>query len=235
MRYADAAVIVTNPEVSSVRDSDRIIGMLDAKTVKAEKGERINKHLLITRYDAARAARGEMLSIEDVLEILATPLLGIMPESQDVLKASNVGSPVTLNNPASSPARAYLDAARRLLGEDDRDVGAGGTRRPDEPPARTEGGMSVSFLRLFSRRTAPSAPVARERLQILLAHERGLLGQQPDLLSRLREEILAAVSRHVALDPDKVIVRMERGKDISTLEVDIELPNGLEPALAAAG
>ncbi|HEY5129088.1 MAG TPA: septum site-determining protein MinD [Bradyrhizobium sp.] len=117
MRYADEAVIVTNPEVSSVRDSDRIIGMLDSKTVKAEKGERVEKHVLITRYDSARAARGEMLSIEDILEILATPLLGIIPESQDVLRASNVGSPVTLNNAASAPARAYIDAARRLMGE----------------------------------------------------------------------------------------------------------------------
>ena len=117
MRYADEAIIVTNPEVSSVRDSDRIIGMLDSRTAKAEKGERVEKHVLITRYDAARASRGEMLSIEDVLEILATPLLGIVPESQDVLRASNVGSPVTLNNPASAPARAYLDATRRLLGE----------------------------------------------------------------------------------------------------------------------
>jgi septum site-determining protein MinD len=117
MRYADEAVIVTNPEVSSVRDSDRIIGMLDSKTVKAERGERVEKHVLITRYDSARAARGEMLSIEDILEILATPLLGIIPESQDVLKASNVGSPVTLANAASAPARAYMDAVRRLMGE----------------------------------------------------------------------------------------------------------------------
>jgi septum site-determining protein MinD len=117
MRFADAAVIVTNPEVSSVRDSDRIIGMLDSKTLRAEQGERVEKHLLITRYDPARAARGEMLSIEDVLEILSTPLLGIIPESEEVLRASNVGSPVTLNNAASAPARAYIDAARRLRGE----------------------------------------------------------------------------------------------------------------------
>src|SRR5438445_3017468 len=117
MRYADEAIIVTNPEVSSVRDSDRIIGMLDAKTVRAEKGERVAKHILITRYDAARAARGEMLTIEDVLEILSTPLLGIIPESEAVLRASNVGSPVTLGDAASAPARAYLDAARRLQGE----------------------------------------------------------------------------------------------------------------------
>src|ERR671931_138453 len=98
MRYADEAIIVTNPEVSSVRDSDRIIGMLDSKTARAEKGERVEKHILITRYDSARASRGEMLSIDDILEILATPLLGIIPESQDVLKASNVGTPVKLNN-----------------------------------------------------------------------------------------------------------------------------------------
>ncbi|MBT1514530.1 septum site-determining protein MinD [Bradyrhizobium sp. SRL28] len=118
MRYADEAVIVTNPEVSSVRDSDRIIGMLDSKTVKAERGEHVEKHVLITRYDPARAARGEMLNIDDILEILATPLLGIIPESQDVLKASNVGTPVTLNNAESAPARAYVDASRRLMGEE---------------------------------------------------------------------------------------------------------------------
>jgi septum site-determining protein MinD len=117
MRFADTAVIVTNPEVSSVRDSDRIIGLLDSKTEKVEKGGRIEKHMLITRYDAQRAARGEMLSIEEVLEILSTPLLGIIPESQEVLRASNLGSPVTLSNAASAPARAYIDAARRLKGE----------------------------------------------------------------------------------------------------------------------
>src|SRR5882762_9632785 len=89
MRHADAAVIVTNPEVSSVRDSDRIIGLLDSKTEKAERGERMEKHILITRYDAQRAQRGEMLSIEDVLVILSMPLLGIIPESQEVLRASN--------------------------------------------------------------------------------------------------------------------------------------------------
>jgi len=98
----------------------------------------------------------------------------------------------------------------------------------------------MSILRLFSRRPAPalapapaSAPIARERLQILLAHERGMRGQ-PDLLVRLREEILAVVSRHVVLDPDKVIVRMDMKEHVSTLEVDIELPNGFQSPLAAA-
>lgn len=90
--------------------------------------------------------------------------------------------------------------------------------------------MSMNFLRLLSGRSAAakaSAPVARERLQILLAHERGMRGQ-PELLSLLREEILAAVARHVDLDPDKVIVKMQRGDVVSTLEVDIELPHGVE-------
>jgi septum site-determining protein MinD len=117
MRYADEAVIVANPEVSSVRDSDRIIGLLDSKTVRAERGERIPKHLLITRYDPVRAGRGEMLTIEDVLEILSIPLLGIIPESEEVLRASNVGAPVTACGRDSGPARAYGDAARRLGGE----------------------------------------------------------------------------------------------------------------------
>lgn len=117
MRHADVAVVVTNPEVSSVRDSDRIIGLLDSKTLKAERGERMEKHLLLTRYDTGRAERGEMLKVDDVLEILSIPLLGIIPESEEVLRASNLGTPVTLSNPASTPARAYADAAKRLNGE----------------------------------------------------------------------------------------------------------------------
>jgi len=117
MRHADVAIVVTNPEVSSVRDSDRIIGLLDSKTLKAESGERIEKHLLLTRYDPTRAERGDMLKVDDVLEILSIPLLGIIPESMDVLRASNLGAPVTLADEGSAPARAYFDAVRRLKGE----------------------------------------------------------------------------------------------------------------------
>jgi septum site-determining protein MinD len=116
MRFADLAIVVANAEVSSVRDSDRIIGLLDAKTERAERGEHMEKHLLLTRYDATRAARGEMLTVDDVLEILSIPLLGIVPESEDVLRASNVGSPVVLHNAQSAPGRAYADAAKRLCG-----------------------------------------------------------------------------------------------------------------------
>jgi len=117
MRHADTAIVVTNPEISSVRDSDRIIGLLDAKTVRAENDERIEKYLLLTRYDAHRAERGEMLKVDDVLEILSIPLIAVVPESQDVLKASNLGMPVTLGSPNSTASKAYTDAARRIMGE----------------------------------------------------------------------------------------------------------------------
>ena len=117
MRHADIAIVVANAEVSSVRDSDRIIGLLDSKTKKAEQGERMEKHLLLTRFDQARAQRGEMLGIDDILEILSIPLLGIIPESEEVLRASNLGQPITACNPMSAPAKAYLDAAKRLKGE----------------------------------------------------------------------------------------------------------------------
>ncbi len=140
MHHADIAVVVTNPEISSVRDSDRIIGMLDAKTARAEKGERVEKHLLLTRYNPARALRGEMLKVEDVLEILSIPLLGIVPESEAVLAASNVGAPVVLHAPESAPARAYLDAAKRLQGQ----------TLPVSVPEERRGLMS----KLFGRRVA---------------------------------------------------------------------------------
>lgn len=115
--FADEAVIVTNPEVSSVRDSDRIIGILNSKSRRAEKGqEAVKQHLLLTRYDPARVEKGEMLKVEDVLEILAIPLLGVIPQDDAVLQASNVGMPVTLDE-RSKAGQAYKDAVRRLAGE----------------------------------------------------------------------------------------------------------------------
>jgi septum site-determining protein MinD len=117
MRFADQAIVVSNPEISSVRDSDRIIGLLDSKTRRAECGERMDKQLLLTRFDSGRSSRGEMLSIADVLDILSIPLLGVIPESEEVLRASNLGAPVTINGSAGPAGRAYREAARRLGGE----------------------------------------------------------------------------------------------------------------------
>ncbi|WP_132999340.1 septum site-determining protein MinD [Luteimonas arsenica] len=117
MYFADQAVVVVNPEVSSVRDSDRIIGLLDSKTRRAEGGEPIRSHLLLTRYNPQRVEGGEMLSITDVEEVLGLKTVGVIPESGDVLNASNKGEPVILD--MESPAgQAYDDAVARILGEE---------------------------------------------------------------------------------------------------------------------
>jgi len=116
--FADHAIIVSNPEVSSVRDSDRILGVLNSRSRRAERGEEpVTQQLLLTRYDPDRVEKGEMLKVDDVLEILAIPLLGVVPESQAVLRASNIGMPVILDE-KSNAGQAYLDAVGRFLGED---------------------------------------------------------------------------------------------------------------------
>jgi septum site-determining protein MinD len=117
MYFADRAVVVVNPEVSSVRDSDRILGLLASKTARAEAGNGgVKEHLLLTRYSPKRVATGEMMSVSDVKEILGLDVVGVVPESQDVLTASNAGTPVILNE-TSDASKAYDDAVSRLLGE----------------------------------------------------------------------------------------------------------------------
>jgi septum site-determining protein MinD len=140
MRHADEAIVVANPEVSSVRDSDRIIGLLDSKTVRAERGEPMDKQLLLTRFDPARSNSGEMLGIDDVLEILSIPLLGVIPESKEILRASNIGAPVTVNAAGGHARLAYLEAARRLAGE--------------TVPLAIPNEKKTFFTRLFGRRAA---------------------------------------------------------------------------------
>ncbi|MBI3898268.1 MAG: septum site-determining protein MinD [Gammaproteobacteria bacterium] len=115
--FADDAIVVTNPEVSSVRDSDRILGILSSKTRRAERNEgKVKEHLLLTRYSPARVQKGEMLSVDDVREILSIDLLGVIPESRSVLAASNSGVPVVFDQ-ESDAGQAYTDAVARYLGE----------------------------------------------------------------------------------------------------------------------
>ena len=118
MYFSDRAVVVVNPEVSSVRDSDRILGLLSSKTQRAEKGQGAGaQHLLLTRYNPVRVEAGEMMSVGDVEEILGIPVLGVIPESENVLAASNSGVPV-IHDAGSIAGQAYADAVSRLLGED---------------------------------------------------------------------------------------------------------------------
>ena len=116
MYFADQAIVVVNPEVSSVRDSDRILGLLASKTRRAERGERVAEHLLLTRYNPKRVEAGEMMSIADVEEVLGIKAIGVIPESPDVLSSSNKGEPVILDE-ASPAGQAYGDAVARILGE----------------------------------------------------------------------------------------------------------------------
>jgi septum site-determining protein MinD len=116
--FADEAIIVTNPEVSSVRDSDRILGILASKSRRAENGDSpVKEHLLITRYAPSRVEKGEMLSVDDVKEILRVPLIGVIPESQAVLQASNSGSPA-IHLDGTDVSEAYKDVVSRFVGND---------------------------------------------------------------------------------------------------------------------
>jgi septum site-determining protein MinD len=118
MHFADEALVVTNPEVSSVRDSDRILGMLASKTRRAIEGkEPIKEHLLITRYNPSRVDQGQMLSLDDIQDILRIKLLGVIPESESVLQASNQGTPA-VHMKGTDVSEAYKDVIDRFLGED---------------------------------------------------------------------------------------------------------------------
>jgi septum site-determining protein MinD len=136
MHFADEALVVTNPEVSSVRDSDRILGMLSSKTKRAIDGkEPIKEHLLITRYNPDRVDQGQMLSLEDIQDILRIPLIGVIPESETVLQASNQGTPA-IHLKGSDVSEAYADVVARFLGE-------------DKPLRFTEAHKAGFFKRLF--------------------------------------------------------------------------------------
>ncbi|MBP6562680.1 MAG: septum site-determining protein MinD [Neisseriaceae bacterium] len=134
--FADEAIVTTNPEVSSVRDSDRILGILGSKSRRAEVGEEaVKEHLLITRYSPERVEKGEMLSVEDICDILRIPLIGVIPESQSVLQASNAGSPA-IHMEGTPASEAYQDVVARLLGE-------------NRPMRFTEADKKGFFSRLF--------------------------------------------------------------------------------------
>ena len=138
MHYADEALVTTNPEVSSVRDSDRILGMLSSKTDKATKGESVKEHLLITRYNPNRVEDGQMLSIQDIEDILRIPLIGVIPESETVLQASNQGIPA-IHMEGSDVSEAYKHVVSRFLGE-------------DKPMRFTEANKPGFFKRIFGGR-----------------------------------------------------------------------------------
>ena len=208
MYFADEAIVVTNPEVSSVRDSDRMLGLLASKSKRAEEGQDpIKEHLLLTRYNPERVSSGEMLGVEDVKEILAVTLLGVIPESQAVLKASNQGVPVILDD-QSDAGQAYSDAVDRLLGK-----------------SVEHRFLDVKKKGFFRANKKPStASVAKERLQIIVAHERGQRST-PDYLPALQKELVEVIRKYVNIGNDDVHVALENDGSCSILELNITLPD----------
>ena len=245
--YADEAIVVTNPEVSSVRDSDRMVGILASKSRRAERDEEpVKSQVLITRYDAARVDRGEMLKVEDVVEMLAVPLLGVIPESEigaqgiQRRRPRGAGRQVQGGQGLSGRGRPLsrraarvplCQRARRLLWLRVRQ------------PAVAEGRVSI-FQRTFAdaggrlfgffRTPTPrSADTARERLQILLALERSG-SAWPNFLPQLQEDVMQAIRKYVEIDNDKVSIEVERGPQVSVLDINIELPTPEGSRLQAA-
>ena len=114
---ADRALIVTTPEISAVRDADRVIGIIDAKSKKAQEGQEVQKHIIINRIKPELVERGEMLSVDDVLHILALPIIGVVPDDEDIVKSTNLGEPIVLKED-SIVGEAFRRIARRILGEE---------------------------------------------------------------------------------------------------------------------
>jgi septum site-determining protein MinD len=181
MHFADEALVVTNPEVSSVRDSDRILGMLSSKTKRGMEGSTpIKEHLLITRYNPNRVDQGQMLSLEDITDILRIKLIGVIPESEIVLQASNQGVPAV---------------------------------------------HMASFLSFLLGEKKKTASVAKERLQIILAHERTGSSHKPDYLPALQRDLIAVISKYININPNDIQVSLDRQDNLDVLEVKIELPD----------
>ena len=226
MRHADAAVVVTNPEVSSVRDSDRIIGMLDSKTAKARTGR---AHRQASAADTLRPG---------------TRRAG--RDAEDRGRARDPVDPASRHHPGERGGAARIEPrhagddrqSEQRAGEglfrggataEGRDAGrhrAGRTPRIHGTTVRPEG-RCMNLMSLFRKRD--SAPVARERLQVLLAHERAFVGKS-DLLALLQEEIIACIAKHVTIERDRVQIKMDRGDPISTLEIDVEVPSAAAAA-----
>ena len=224
MHFADEALVVTNPEVSSVRDSDRILGMLGSKTKRAIEGlEPIKEHLLITRYNPNRVEDGQMLSLQDIQDILRIPLLGVIPESDNVLQASNQGTPA-IHMADSDVSEAYKDVIDRFLGED-KPMRFTEAVNQASSNASSEASEPCRFCLScwVKRRRLPALP--KKRLQIILAHERsGRNAAEPDYLPDLQRECGGHQQIHQDQPPRHQGQPRTPGH-LEVLEMKIELPD----------
>ena len=219
MYFADRAVVVVNPEVSSVRDSDRILGLLASKTKKAEAGERVKEHLLLTRYSPERVEKGDMLSIGDVEEILGLKVIGVIPESPEVLQSSNAGVPVILDD-QSQAGQAYMDAVQRSSATTCRCASPPRRRRASTPRCS---GADMGIFDFLSQRNKNTANTAKDRLRILIQQERSMRGA-PDYLPLLQRELLEVIRKYVNVDAEAVKVDLIKDGDNEVLDISVALP-----------
>jgi septum site-determining protein MinD len=225
MHFADEALVVTNPEVSSVRDSDRILGMLGSKTRRAIEGrEPIKEHLLITRYNPNRVQEGQMLSLEDIQGHPAHQADRRDPRERERAASVQPGR--------AGGAHGRQRCVRGLQGRDRPLPGRRqtpafhrrGKTRPAQAPVREE--VSMSFLSFLLGEKKKTASVAKERLQIILAHERsGRNAAEPDYLPALQRDLVAVISKYIKINPEDIKVNLERQDNLEVLEVKIELPD----------
>ncbi len=221
--FADSAIIATNPEVSSVRDSDRIIGILASKSRRAEHNqEPVDVHLLLTRYSPERVTKGEMLAVEDVNEILSIPLLGVIPEIRIGAARLEHRDPGGVRR--GEPGRPRLSRRGGALSRRAARAALLEARAAQLfPRALREGLMRLLDLIFPERRS--SAVIARERLKIVLAHERASR-DAPDFLPVLQKELLDVVGRYVEIRSDMLRVNLGKEGDTSLLEINVEIDGG---------
>ena len=235
MHFADEALIVTNPEVSSVRDSDRILGMLGSKTKRAkEGGEPIKEHLLITRYNPNRVAGGQMLSLEDIQDILRIKLIGVIPESESVLQASNQGVPAIHDKDTDVAAGLQRRGGALPRAKTSR-CASSTPRSPASSSASSAGGKpcpsSPSCSAKRRRRRASPRSGCRSSWRTSAAAS---AASAPDYLPELQRELIAVISKYVSIKAEDIKVHLEKQDDLEVLEVKIELPDAAAAALARA-
>ena len=226
MHFADEALLVTNPEVSSVRDSDRILGMLGSKTKRAiEGGEPIKEHLLITRYNPSRVEDGQMLSLEDIQDILRIKLIGVIPESEVVLQSSNQGTPA-IHAQGSDVSEAYKDVIDRFLGQE-KPCASSRQKSPASSNACSGANKPCFLPLLFS--SAKKKPPALPKNACRSSWRTSATAAAPPSPTTCppcsASWSPSVISKYVKINPEDLKVQLERQDNLEVLEVKIELPD----------
>jgi cell division topological specificity factor MinE len=226
MYFADEAIVVCNPEVSSVRDADRVIGLLAAKTNRAETNNPIRTHLLLTRYSPMQVKKGEMLSVDDVPRAARRPPpRASSPSRRSCLLSSNKGTPACSTRPTTSPRPTWTSSTASPA----RSASTGSSRReaghlPAAVRLRRRGHGSLRIGRRLLPADPKTASIAKDRLSVIVARERASTRGGADYLPQLQQELLAVLAKYENIDLQHVSVKLDKTGDCEVLELNITLP-----------